>query len=117
MRSDGVPAQRLSHGNLGDLTWSFAQMLRIHTSTGCPTHPGDLIGSGTISGPEEDARGCMLELTWRGTNPASRTCRTEPSEKFRFDGDELTIVPPGAPARARPGSVSVRARVRSSPRG
>lgn len=89
MRSDGVPAQRLSHGNLGDLTWSFAQMLAHHTSTGCPMHPGDLIGSGTISGPEEDARGCMLELTWRGTNPVQLPDGTE--RKFLLDGDELTI--------------------------
>ncbi len=89
MRSEGVAAHRLSHGNLGDLTWSFAQMLAHHTSTGCPMHPGDLIGSGTISGPQEDARGCMLELTWRGTNPVQLPDGTE--RKFLLDGDELTI--------------------------
>ena len=89
MRGDGAPAHRLSHGNLGDLTWSFAQMLAHHTSTGCPMHPGDLLGSGTISGPEEDARGCMLELTWRGTNPVQLPDGSE--RKFLLDGDELTI--------------------------
>ncbi|MCH2149085.1 MAG: fumarylacetoacetase [Phycisphaerales bacterium] len=89
MRQQGAPAHRLSHGNLGDLTWSFAQMLAHHTSTGCPMHPGDLLGSGTISGPQEDARGCMLELTWRGTNPVQLPDGTE--RKFLLDGDELTI--------------------------
>ena len=52
-------------------------------------HPGDLLGSGTISGPEEQARGCMLELTWRGTNPVQLPDGTE--RKFLLDGDELTI--------------------------
>jgi fumarylacetoacetase len=89
MRQQGTAAHRLSHGNLADLTWSFAQMLAHHTSTGCPMHPGDLLGSGTISGPEEDARGSMLEITWRGTNPVQLPDGSE--RKFLLDGDELTI--------------------------
>ena len=50
---------------------------------------GDLIGSGTISGPAQEARGCMLELTWRGTEPIQLPDGTE--RKFLLDGDELAI--------------------------
>jgi len=89
MREEGMEPLRISRGSLADLTWSFAQMLAHHTSTGCPMHPGDMIGSGTISGPGKDARGSMLELTWRGTEPMQLPDGTE--RKFLLDGDELTI--------------------------
>ncbi len=89
MRDAGTPPVRLSRGTLADLSWSFAQMLTHHTSTGCPMHAGDLIGSGTVSGPEKDSRGCLLELTWRGTEPISLPDGTQ--RRFLQDGDELTI--------------------------
>jgi len=89
MREGGMEPMRISRGSLSDLTWTFAQMLAHHTSTGCPMHPGDMIGSGTISGPGKEARGCMLELTWRGTEPIELPDGTE--RKFLLDGDELTI--------------------------
>ncbi len=89
MRDQGMDPLVISHGSLADLTWTFAQMLAHHTSTGCPMNAGDLIGSGTISGPEREARGCMLELTWRGTEPIQLPDGTE--RKFLLDGDELTI--------------------------
>ena len=69
MRSDDLKAKQLTKSSLSNLTWSFAQMLAHHTSTGCPMNSGDLIGSGTISGETKDSRGCLLELTWRGTEP------------------------------------------------
>ncbi len=89
MRANGVEALQLSQGTLADLTWTFSQMLAHHTSTGCPMRPGDLLGSGTISGPQKSARGCMLELSWRGTEPVELPDGTE--RKFLLDGDELTI--------------------------
>ena len=64
-------------------------MLVHHTSTGCPMNSGDLIGSGTISGETKDSRGCLLELTWRGTEPVELSDGSE--RKFLQDGDSLTI--------------------------
>ena len=89
MREKGTDALKLSKGSLTELTWTFSQMLSHHTSTGCPMNSGDLIGSGTISGKSKDSRGCLLELTWRGTEPISLPDGTE--RKFLEDGDELTI--------------------------
>lgn len=90
MRAHGTPPMKLSSGTLSDLSWSFAQMLAHHTSTGCPMNSGDLIGSGTISGTEKSSRGCMLELCWRGTEPIDLPDGTQ--RRFLLDGDELTIV-------------------------
>ncbi|MBT4530862.1 MAG: fumarylacetoacetase [Phycisphaerae bacterium] len=90
MRNDGIEALQLSKTTLANLTWSFAQMLTHHTSTGCPMNSGDLIGSGTISGGEDkDTRGCLLEITWRGTEPISMPDGT--ARRFLQDGDELTM--------------------------
>jgi len=89
MRKDGTESLQLSRGSLTNLTWSFAQMLSHHTSTGCPMKSGDLIGSGTISGDTKESRGCMLELTWRGTEPIDMPDGTQ--RRFLQDGDELTI--------------------------
>lgn len=55
-------SKRLSHASFGDMYWTFAQMIAHHTSNGCALRPGDLIGSGTISGPNQENRGCLLEL-------------------------------------------------------
>jgi fumarylacetoacetase len=89
MRDDNAESMQLSRGTLTELTWSFAQMLAHHTSTGCPMNSGDLIGSGTISGIDKDSRGCLLELTWRGTEPIDMPDGSQ--RKFLQDGDELTI--------------------------
>ena len=89
MREDTVSSFQLTKGSLTNLTWSFAQMLAHHTSTGCPMKSGDLIGSGTISGETKDSRGCLLEFTWRGTEPFDLPDGTQ--RRFLQDGDELTI--------------------------
>ncbi len=89
MRNEHVSSLQLSKSSLTNLTWSFAQMLAHHTSTGCPMKSGDLIGSGTISGETKDSRGCLLELTWRGTEPFDLPDGTQ--RRFLQDGDELTI--------------------------
>lgn len=89
MRSSGLKPQKISTGNLADLSWSFAQMLSHHTSTGCPFNPGDLIGSGTLSGKSKDSRGCLLELTWKGTDPLKLVTGEE--RKFLLDGDNVIM--------------------------
>ncbi len=89
MRTQGHPAIRLSCSTSRDLYWSFAQMLTHHASSGCNLRPGDLLGSGTISGSTADSRGCLLELTWRGAEPL--TLPTGETRAFLADGDEVTL--------------------------
>ena len=80
---------RITRTNFQNLYWSIAQQLAHHTVNGCNLQPGDLLASGTISGPEEESRGCMLELTWRGANPL--TLPNGETRKWLEDGDRLTI--------------------------
>jgi fumarylacetoacetase len=89
MRDEKAAAVRLSRSTLADLYWTPAQLVAHHTSNGCNLRPGDLLGSGTVSGTARDARGCLLELTWRGTEPI----RLPNGEERRFleDGDEVTL--------------------------
>jgi fumarylacetoacetase len=89
MRDGGWPAIRLSRSNLSSMYWTFAQMLAHHTSNGCNMRPGDLLASGTVSGPTEDSRGCLLELTWRGAHPI--TLPTGELRRFLEDGDEVVM--------------------------
>ncbi|MBA3960280.1 MAG: fumarylacetoacetase [Chthoniobacterales bacterium] len=81
--------QIISRSNMRNLYWSMAQQLAHHTVGGCNLQPGDLLASGTISGPEESARGSMLELTWRGANPLQLP--NGEARKWLEDGDCLTI--------------------------
>ncbi len=80
---------RLSRGNSRDMYWTVAQLVAHHTSNGCNLQPGDLLASGTISGPAKDARGCLLELTWRGTEPLELPGGE--TRKFLEDGDEVIL--------------------------
>lgn len=89
MRQEGLPPHRLSRGTMADLYWTPAQMFTHHASNGCNLQPGDLFASGTISGPTKDSRGCLLELTWRGTEPL--TLPTAETRKFLEDGDEVIM--------------------------
>jgi fumarylacetoacetase len=79
----------ITRTNFQHLYWSIAQQLAHHTVNGCNLQPGDLLASGTISGPTEDSRGCMLELSWRGANPL--TLPNGETRKWLEDGDALTI--------------------------
>jgi fumarylacetoacetase len=81
--------QVITRSNFQNLYWSISQQLAHHTVGGCNLQPGDLLASGTISGPTEDSRGCMLELTWRGANPLKLSSGEE--RKWLEDGDTLTI--------------------------
>jgi fumarylacetoacetase len=89
MREQGVEPLRVSRGRVADLYWTPAQMLAHHTSNGCNLRPGDLFASGTVSGPEKESRGCLLELTWRGAEPL--TLPTGETRKFLEDGDEVIM--------------------------
>jgi len=103
MRDKGMSPQRLSRGNFRDMYWTIAQMIAHHTSGGCNLQPGDLLGSGTISGKTRDSRGSLLELTWDGdpfANPPKLvpgTARTPiefptgETRKFLEDGDEVIM--------------------------
>jgi fumarylacetoacetase len=89
MREEGVSPARLSRSSFTDMYWTAAQMLTHHASNGCNLRPGDLLASGTVSGPERDARGCLLELTWRGAEPLQLP--TGETRKFLEDGDEVIM--------------------------
>jgi fumarylacetoacetase len=89
LRTPGAEAARISRGNFGSMYWTFAQMVAHHASNGCPLRPGDLIGSGTVSGPEKENRGCLLELTWGGTEPLQLPGGA--ARRFLEDGDEVVL--------------------------
>jgi fumarylacetoacetase len=85
----GDAPHRITRTNFQNLYWSIAQQLAHHTIGGCNLQPGDLLASGTISGPTEESRGCMLELTWRGANPLQLP--NGEVRKWLEDGDTLAI--------------------------
>jgi fumarylacetoacetase len=87
MRAAGIPAVRLSSGSFDSMYWTVAQLLAHHSSNGCNMRPGDLLGSGTVSGPDRDSRGCLLELAWRGAEPVALPSGERRS--FLADGDEV----------------------------
>ena len=84
----GAP-ERICTSNYRHLYWSVAQQIAHHTSGGCNLRIGDLLASGTISGPAPDARGCLLELTRGGREPLTLTGGGE--RRFLEDGDRITM--------------------------
>lgn len=89
MRANGLPPARLSHGRCRDLYWTPGQLLTHHASNGCDMRPGDLLGSGTVSGPERENEGCMLELTRGGREPIALPGGE--TRRFLADGDEVIL--------------------------
>ena len=89
MREQGIAPQRISRGNFRDMYWTLAQMLTHHASNGCNLQSGDLLASGTVSGKEKSSRGCLLEMTWKGTEPLRLPTGEE--RKFLEDGDEVVM--------------------------
>jgi fumarylacetoacetase len=85
---DGGRETVISRTNYREMYYSAAQQLAHHTTSGCPMNTGDLLGSGTISGPSKDARGSLLELSWGGKEPISIDRATR---SFIEDGDTLTL--------------------------
>ena len=79
----------ISRSNFKYMYWNMAQQLAHHTVNGCNVRGGDLMGSGTISGPTEDSYGSMLELAWKGTKPLKMNDGTE--RKFILDKDTVIM--------------------------
>jgi fumarylacetoacetase len=88
MRMLGAEPVQLSRGNLRDLYWSLGQLVAHHTSNGCNFRPGDLLATGTISGPQEGSEGCLLEMKHR-SEPI--TLPTGETRTFLEDGDEVIL--------------------------
>jgi fumarylacetoacetase len=89
MRDAGEPPFLLSRSNLRELYWTLGQMVAHHTSNGCNLKTGDLLATGTVSGSETTARGCLLEITARGAQPV--VLRNGESRKFLEDGDTVIL--------------------------
>ena len=79
----------VSRSNFKYMYWSMAQQLAHHTINGCRVNSGDMMGSGTISGPTEDSFGSMLELSWGGQKPLKMNDGSE--RKFINDNDTVII--------------------------
>ena len=79
----------IARSNYREMYYSAAQQLAHHTTSGCPMRVGDLLGSGTISGPTKESRGSLLELSWGGKEPL--TLDTGETRTFLEDGDTLTL--------------------------
>ena len=80
---------KISETNYKDLYWTISQQLAHHTVNGCNVQPGDLYGSGTISGKEEDSYGSLLELAWNGTKPIELPSGEK--RTFLEDGDKISL--------------------------
>ena len=89
IQPENVEATLVSKSNFKHMYWSMSQQLTHHTSNGCRVNSGDMMGSGTISGPTEDSFGSMLELTWGGKNPI--TLKDGSERKFINDNDTVII--------------------------
>ncbi len=90
MRSASMPeAVRISRGFFKQMYWTLPQMVAHHSSNGCPLRPGDLIASGTVSGPGKENRGCLLEMTWKGSEPL--LLPNGEQRVYLNDGDEVTL--------------------------
>jgi fumarylacetoacetase len=88
MNTSDVPAQRVSTSNFKHAYWSIAQMLAHHTSNGCNLNAGDLLGTGTQSGPTPEEGGCLLELSMGGKN---RINVGDETRAFLEDGDTVIL--------------------------
>ncbi|MDI3337644.1 fumarylacetoacetase [Defluviimonas aestuarii] len=86
---EGKAATTIARTNYREMYYSAAQQLAHHTTSGCPMNTGDLLGSGTISGPTKESRGSLLELSWGGKEPVSLD--TGGTRCFIEDGDTLTL--------------------------
>lgn len=97
------------NSNYKHLYWTAEQQLAHHTVGGCNIRRGDMMASGTISGPDPDSYGSMLELSWRGTKPLKMNDGTE--RKFIMDGDTVVMRGHGVRNGVRIGFGEVRGKV------
>ncbi len=89
IKPEGSVETVVSNSNFKYMYWSMAQQLTHHTVNGCNVRSGDMMGSGTISGPTKDSYGSMLELSWRGQNPVPLADGS--TRKFINDGDTVIL--------------------------
>jgi fumarylacetoacetase len=89
MRAQGLAPYRLSHSNFRHAYWTVAQMIAHHTINGCNLQPGDLLGSGTQSGPAPEEGGSLLELTAGGRHPLALP--SGETRTFLQDGDRVIL--------------------------
>jgi fumarylacetoacetase len=89
MRAEGITPYQLSHSNFRDCYWSVAQMVAHHTVNGCNLRPGDLLGTGTQSGPTPAQAGSLLELSFGGKQPL--TLPNGEQRRFLSDGDVIIL--------------------------
>ncbi|BEV01262.1 fumarylacetoacetase [Novosphingobium olei] len=90
MRAAGLPPHALSHGNAREaMYWTAAQIVTHHASNGCDLHAGDLLGTGTLSGPTAESAGSLMELSSGGKVPISLPHGE--TRSFLLDGDELLL--------------------------
>jgi fumarylacetoacetase len=90
LRGAGMNAPAsISRTSFKYMYWSSVQQLMHHASSGCAMNVGDLLGSGTISGPEKNQRGSLLEISWNGTEPVELPGGARRS--FLEDGDSLIM--------------------------
>jgi fumarylacetoacetase len=89
LKAQGLPPHLLSDSNAGHLYWTAAQLIAHHACGGCNLQPGDLFGSGTISGPTPDSVGSLLELTQGGRRPIELA--SGETRRFLEDGDEVML--------------------------
>jgi fumarylacetoacetase len=80
---------RISQSDFASLYWTLSQLIAHHASNGCPLRAGGLIGSGTVSGPQDHNRACLLEMTRRGASPLPLP--TGETRAFLEDGDEVIL--------------------------
>ena len=102
-------ANSVCRSNFRHMYWNMAQQLAHHTVNGCNIRCGDMMASGTISGPEPGSYGSMLELSWRGTKPLTLADGSE--RKFILDGDTVIIRGHGERNGVRIGFGEVTAKV------
>lgn len=89
IKPDGKEETVVANSNFKYMYWTMVQQLAHHTVNGCPVEAGDMMGSGTISGPTKDSYGSMLELSWRGQNPIKLNDGSE--RKFINDNDTVIM--------------------------
>jgi fumarylacetoacetase len=89
LQSKGLPPHQLSAGNARHLYWTVAQLVAHHSCNGCNLRPGDLFGTGTISSPEEDGLGSLLEISAGGRRTV--TLASGETRRFLEDGDTVIM--------------------------
>ncbi|WP_373051181.1 fumarylacetoacetase [Thalassovita aquimarina] len=89
LRPEGGSESTIARTNYKEMYYSAAQQLAHHTTSGCPMNTGDLLGSGTISGPTKESRGSLLELSWGGKEPLELA--SGETRNFIEDNDTLTL--------------------------